>query len=214
MQKYRKKQLLLQNEKKRQMIQHTEKENHPLPPFLPKGAKVLMLGSFPPPKERWKMDFFYPNIQNDMWRIFGLAFFDDINFFLTNNRKMFRESTIREFLTLKRIALWDTAMEIKRQKGNASDKFLEILKPINLKEILLLIPECHAISITGQKAMDTLLSIINAKEPAVGSFEEAMFMNRRLKIYRMPSSSRAYPKPLAEKAAIYKKMFIELGFFL
>ena len=191
-----------------------ESENHPLPPFLPKGAKVLMLGSFPPPKERWKMNFFYPNLQNDMWRIFGLAFFDDVNYFLTDDRKMFRESTIREFLTTKGIALWDTAMEVRRQKGNASDKFLEVLQPINLEEILLLIPECHSIVITGQKAMDTLLTIVNAKEPAVGSFEETMFLIRRLRIYRMPSSSRAYPKPLAEKAAVYKKMFVELGFFL
>ena len=49
-------------------------ETHPLAPFLPVNAKLLMLGSFPPPKERWKMDFYYPNYQNDMWRIFGLIF--------------------------------------------------------------------------------------------------------------------------------------------
>ena len=195
-------------------MQYIESEKHPLPPFLPDGAKVLMLGSFPPSKERWKMDFFYPNIQNDMWRIFGLVFFDDVNYFLTNDRKLFRETAIREFLTQQRIALWDTAMEVKRLKGNASDKFLEILQPINLKGVLLQIPKCHAITITGQKAMDTLLSIVNAKEPTVGSFEETTYLNRCLKIYRMPSSSRAYPKPLVEKAAVYKKMFVELGFFL
>ncbi|MGQ2387720.1 uracil-DNA glycosylase family protein, partial (plasmid) [Acinetobacter ursingii] len=43
-----------------------EIESHPLQPFLPSNAKLLMLGSFPPPKERWKMDFYYPNYQNDM----------------------------------------------------------------------------------------------------------------------------------------------------
>lgn len=52
-------------------------ERHPLSPFLPKGARVLMLGSFPPPRERWCMDFFYPNPQNDMWRIMGQVFFGD-----------------------------------------------------------------------------------------------------------------------------------------
>ena len=31
-----------------------------------------MLGSFPPQQKRWSMAFFYPNFQNDMWRIFGL----------------------------------------------------------------------------------------------------------------------------------------------
>ena len=56
-------------------------ERHPLLPFLPSNAQILMLGSFPPHKERWCMDFFYPNPQNDMWRIIGLAFFGDKTFF-------------------------------------------------------------------------------------------------------------------------------------
>ena len=195
-------------------MQPAEIENHPLPPFLPNGTNMLMLGSFPPPKERWKMDFFYPNIQNDMWRIFGLVFFDDSHYFLTDDRKSFRESALRSFLTEKGIALWDTAMKVKRRKGNASDKFLEVLEPVNLAELLSQIPDCQAIAVTGQKAMDTLLTIVSIKEPTVGSFEETIFLNRRLRIYRMPSSSRAYPKPLAEKAAEYKKMFEELGLFL
>ena len=56
-------------------------ERHPLQPFLPENAQLLMLGSFPPPKERWCMEFFYPNPQNDMWRIIGLVFFGDKTFF-------------------------------------------------------------------------------------------------------------------------------------
>jgi len=36
-------------------------ERHPLRPFLPPNARLLMLGSFPPPRKRWCMDFFYPN---------------------------------------------------------------------------------------------------------------------------------------------------------
>ena len=52
-------------------------EEHPLEPFLPANAVLLMLGSFPPQKKRWSMDFFYPNLQNDMWRIVGLIFFQD-----------------------------------------------------------------------------------------------------------------------------------------
>lgn len=38
-------------------------ERHPLVPFLPDGTKVLLLGSFPPKRERWSMEFFYPNRQ-------------------------------------------------------------------------------------------------------------------------------------------------------
>lgn len=46
-------------------------ERHPLEPFLPENARLLMLGSFPPKRIRWSMEFFYPNLQNDMWRIVG-----------------------------------------------------------------------------------------------------------------------------------------------
>ena len=44
-------------------------EAHPLEPFLPEGARLLMLGSFPPARSRWSMEFYYPNFQNDMWRV-------------------------------------------------------------------------------------------------------------------------------------------------
>ena len=60
-------------------------EEHPLKPFLPANAKLLMLGSFPPQRKRWSMDFYYPNLQNDMWRIFGWIFFQDKEHFLIYN---------------------------------------------------------------------------------------------------------------------------------
>ncbi|MDR1407576.1 MAG: uracil-DNA glycosylase family protein [Tannerella sp.] len=188
-----------------------EKEPHPLPPFFPAAARALMLGSFPPKRERWKMDFFYPNLQNDMWRIFGLVFFGDADRFLTADRRSFREEAIRAFLTAKGIALWDTAMEVRRLKDNASDRFLEVLKPVDLADVLEQLPRCEALILTGQKAMDTLLTLVEADEPATGRFTETAWCGRLLRIYRMPSSSRAYPKPLAEKAAVYERMFRELG---
>lgn len=186
-------------------------ELHPLEPFFPEGAKVLMLGSFPPARSRWKMDFYYPNFQNDMWRIFGLVFFEDKDYFLTEDRKGFCEDRIRHFLSGKGIALSDTAREIIRQKGNASDKFLEIVKVVDLREVLSRLPNCRALITTGQKATDTLLSLISAPAPRVGECTECIYEGRALRIYRMPSSSRAYPKPLVEKAAMYKRMFEELG---
>ena len=35
-------------------------ELHPLGFFLPENTRLLMLGSFPPPRARWSMDFYYP----------------------------------------------------------------------------------------------------------------------------------------------------------
>jgi len=186
----------------------TRTERHPLQPFLPEHARLLMLGSFPPPHERWTMDFYYPNFQNDMWRIFGLVFFADKDYFIAGNDKSFNETLIRQFLTEKGIALYDTAEEVVRQKGNASDQFLAIVKPVDLKNILSQIPHCETIVTTGQKATETLMQLLDvAQTPPVGGLIETTFLNRKLRCYRMPSSSRAYPKSLPEKAIAYSRMF-------
>jgi G:T/U-mismatch repair DNA glycosylase len=65
-------------------------EHHPLEPFLPLNAKVLFLGSFPPPKKRWCMDLFYPNFINDHWRIEGAIWFNDKNHFVDLERNVSR----------------------------------------------------------------------------------------------------------------------------
>ena len=64
-------------------------EQHPLEPFLPENAQVLMLGSFPPQRKRWSMEFYYPNWNNDMWRITGLIFFGDKEHFVDKQQKRF-----------------------------------------------------------------------------------------------------------------------------
>ena len=182
-------------------------ERHPLEPFFPEGARLLLMGSFPPKRERWKMDFYYPNFQNDMWRIIGLVFFDEKDYFLTEDKKSFCESRIRSFLIRKGIAVTDSGREVIRQKDNASDKFLEIVGTIDLSEVLKCLPECEAIVTTGQKATDTLLTMIEAQQPGVGQAVEFVHDGRKLRLYRMPSSSLAYPKPLSAKSEEYKKMY-------
>ena len=195
-------------------MNETVAEKHPLGFFLPENTQLLMLGSFPPPQQRWSMNFYYPNIQNDMWRILGLLFYVDKDFFLEAPRK-FSEEKCKAFCRKKGLGIGDTGVEVIRQKGNASDMFLEIVRPIDLEQVLGQIPQCRAIVVTGQKAMDTLLSVlslyVSVEEPAVGSFSSFVWQGRNMKLFRMPSSSRAYPKPLPEKAAIYRKMFELLG---
>ena len=115
-------------------------ERYPLEPFLPENAKVLFLGSFPPPRQRWCMDFYYPNFQNDHWRIEGAVWFNDRNYFVDVERKCFDKEKIVCFLNEKGIALYDTAQVVRRLKGNASDAFLEIVEPTDLKALLRRIP--------------------------------------------------------------------------
>jgi G:T/U-mismatch repair DNA glycosylase len=187
-------------------------EEHPLEPFLPANAKLLMLGSFPPQKKRWSMDFFYPNLQNDMWRIFGLIFFDDKDRFLFPDKKAFDKKRLIEFLTEKGIALYDTASSVRRLQDNASDKFLEVVEPTDIRLLLKQLPQCKAIVTTGQKATDIIRSQIDVEEPKVGESCPFEFEDRTLRLYRMPSSSRAYPLAIEKKASVYRFMLNELDF--
>ncbi|MDH6357599.1 uracil-DNA glycosylase family protein [Parabacteroides sp. PF5-9] len=192
-------------------MDHTE--THPLGFFLPENTRLLMLGSFPPPRSRWSMEFYYPNIQNDMWRIIGLIFYQDKDYFLKTKKSFSREKAVA-FCEEKGIGIGDTAAEVIRLKANASDKFLEVAKPFDPEEVLSQIPLCEAIVITGQKAMDTFLSVIpQAEEPKVGEYTCFTWMKRSFKLFRMPSSSRAYPKPLEEKAAMYRTMFASIQMY-
>ncbi|ENX15545.1 hypothetical protein F895_02091 [Acinetobacter sp. CIP 64.2] len=190
-----------------------EIETHPLQPFLPSNAKLLMLGSFPPPQSRWKMDFYYPNYQNDMWRIFGLIFFKDKDHFLDLPNRNFKEQLIREFLTQIGIGIFDTAYQVKRLQGNASDKFLEIVTPTNLSKLLEQIPLCHTIMTTGDKATDTLMQHFpeQVNKPMIGQSVQVNFADRELNLYRLPSSSRAYPLALDKKAEAYQQFFEQIG---
>lgn len=187
-----------------------EIEKHPLEPFLPAKARLLMLGSFPPQKKRWSMDFYYPNLNNDMWRIFGILFFNDKDYFLNETRKAFCKERIIDFLNEKGIALFDTASSIRRLQDNASDKFLEVVESTDIAALLRQIPECKAIVTTGQKATDTLRRQLDIEEPKVGDYSEFAFDGRAMRLYRMPSSSRAYPLALDKKAAAYRIMYQDL----
>ncbi|MFA6677614.1 MAG: uracil-DNA glycosylase family protein [Bacteroidales bacterium] len=182
-------------------------EHHPLMPFLPKNAKILMLGSFPPSKTRWSIDFFYPNYQNDMWRIMGLLFFHDKNHFCIIEEKRFNYQKILDFCKAEGIAIFDTARSVKRLKNNASDKYLEIVTPTDIKALLKSIPRCKSIVTTGEKASSIVAKIFNTQIPKVGTFVEIPFENSILKFWRMPSSSRAYPLALEKKASFYKYVF-------
>ena len=186
-------------------------EQHPLKPFTPQHARLLMLGSFPPARSRWSMDFFYPNFINDMWRIYGLCLFGDKDYFVDVGHKSFRKDLLVEFLTEKGVALYDTASAIVRTKGTASDKDLEVVTPTDVKALLRQLPECKAVVVTGQKAADVFTTQFCIEQPKVGDFTEFQFEGRTLRLYRMPSSSRAYPMKLERKAEYYQRMFQDLG---
>ena len=185
-------------------------ERHPLQPFLPNGAKLLMLGSFPPPRKRWCMDFFYPNFSNQMWNIFGLVFFGDAERLIDRNTHTFKQSDIQALLEERGIAIFDTACAVRRLSGNASDKDLKVVEKTDIPLLLSKIPLCHDIVCTGQKSFSVLTDDYGVPVPNMGCYNEFTLAGRPMRLWRMPSSSRAYPMKLEEKAAYYHHMMQEI----
>ncbi|MCM1163481.1 MAG: uracil-DNA glycosylase family protein [Muribaculaceae bacterium] len=186
----------------------TDIETHPWPPFIPEGARVLIMGTFPPGPHRWSMNFYYPNRTNDFWFMMGLIFMGDRDALYRRDERQFDLPAIKQLLTERGIALNDTGRRIRRLKGNASDKFLEIVEPVPLFDLLKQMPECHTIATTGEKAAGVIAGLTDTEIPRMGTMVTSA---SGLDIWRMPSTSRAYPLPLAEKAAYYTTLFRHCG---
>ncbi len=147
-------------------------------------------------------------MQNDMWRIFGIIFFENKEYFITNEK--YDADRIMDFCENKGIALYDSAISIRRLNNNASDNFLEVVDKVDLSALLINIPNCKTLVVTGQKALDIVSELIKIEKTEIGNFTEFQYIGRKMRLYRLPSSSRAYPKPLAQKAEIYKRVFDEI----
>ena len=195
-------------------------EYHPLRPFLPENAKVLFLGSFPPQRKRWCMDFYYPNFINDHWRIEGQIFFGDKNHFVDLEAKRFKIDEIVTFCQAKGLAFFDTSTAIRRLQDNASDKFLEVVEPTDIPALLEQLPHLRAIVTTGEKATETIctsLGILTIPKvntsvtiPLAITVPLASWRGVRgeaLLLWRLPSSSRAYPLSFDKKVEAYQQMF-------
>ena len=235
-------------------------ERHPFQPFLPEGARMLFLGSFPPQPHRWCMPFYYPNWINDFWRIMGLIHFGDKDHFCLTREKRYDEASIRLFCADAGLAFYDTACEVRRLRDNASDAFLEVVTPTDIPALLERIPRCQTLITTGEKATSVVAERFGCPVPSVGEYVDigtdglgtnelwtdgvacarlcdvgtdgvapddlcatgmdvssqagreglihsALVSAGRLRFWRMPSSSRAYPLSLERKADFYRKLF-------
>lgn len=157
------------------------------------------------------MDFFYPNRTNQMWEIFGLIFFGDSQHFVDG--KTFRKEDIIKLLEEQGIAIFDTAYRVRRLRDNASDKFLEVVEKTDIPALLAQIPLCTDIVCTGQKSAETICSDYAVPLPRPGENVPITIninegSQRQLLLWRMPSSSRAYPMKLEDKARYYQRVLL------
>ena len=161
------------------------------------------------------MPFYYPNWLNDFWRVMGLLFYSDKDYFAVPGQKRFDQPRVEAFCRAQGFALYDTACAVRRLKDNASDKFLEVVQATDLPALLARIPVCRTLVTTGQKATDVIVNTFGCAEPPVGGCTEVQVAvpadsgatMRTLTFWRMPSTSRAYPLSLEKKAATYRRLF-------
>lgn len=185
-----------------------EIEKHPWEPFVPANTRVLILGAFPPGRHRWSMEFYYPNLTNDFWRIMGLLYFGDKSALYNADRKRFDLNKIKSLLEEHGIALYDTGHKIRRLKGNASDKYLEIVEPVDLRGLLARMPGCRTVATTGEKAASVVATLTGTELPRMG---QSVVSADGLTIWRMPSTSRAYPLAPERKAEYYAELLSSCG---
>ena len=182
-------------------------ESHPFEPFMPANARLLMLGTFPPSEKRWSMKFYYPNFQNDMWRIVGHCHFGDKQHFVDDNGKRFRLQELASFLSDMGIALYDTCTRVVRTKNTASDKDLEVVEETDLTAMLRQLPQCRAVVTAGQLATSIASRQFGVEVPKMGAYADFELDGRTIRLYRMPSSSRAFPMSIEQKARHYQEVF-------
>lgn len=203
-------------------------EAHPFGQFFFDDTKVLMMGTMPPTSDKWCMAFHYPNFYNDMWRIMGEVFFNDRDYFRVGDEKRFDAEKIKAFLKAYKIGECPSVTHVIREKGNAADEHLTVVATVDLGEVLLRLPHVNWIFTTGGKATEVLLSLINQNisDPDSPNFNPAQppyklpktnqsiavtAFGREFGIYRLPSSSRAYPQSLDKKVAAYRAFFALAG---
>ncbi|WP_370587238.1 DNA glycosylase [Psychrobacter sp. JCM 18900] len=184
----------------------------------------MMMGTFPPTADKWAMSFHYPNFYNDMWRIYGRVFFDDADYFRVGDEKRFDPERIRDFMFERGIASCPTVKQAIRETGNASDKNLTVVTPVDLDVILPQVPKVETLFTTGGKATEVLLNLLSepiakSKHPKTNQSMDYPYQwqstdNQKadvsnLTLYRLPSTSRAYPLSLDKKVAAYKAFFLK-----
>ena len=89
------------------------------------------------------------------------------------------------------------------------------LMPIDIPALLARIPLCHTLVTTGQKATEVISSTFGCPVPPIGGHIDLVVNETPdqvrgdgpLRFWRMPSTSRAYPLPLEQKAEAYRQLF-------
>lgn len=129
------------------MFLHT----HPYPPFIPKDATKLIVGTLPPPRftteelREGDVDFCYGSRDGQLWQILDRIFALDLDFETTEKAVEQR----KEFLAKNRIGICDMVASAEREKIDASDLGMMNVELRDLVDILQKHPSVRSLLFTG-----------------------------------------------------------------
>ncbi len=87
------------------------------------------------------------------------------------------------------------------------------MEQADLDAMLRALPECRGVVAAGQLATTLFAQHygLDIRKMRLGEHRDFTFEGRTISLYREPSSSRAYPMRVEQKAVYYRQMFEELG---
>ncbi|KAG5496091.1 hypothetical protein JKF63_02389 [Porcisia hertigi] len=213
-------------------------EEHPTGSAVHADSRVLFCGSFPPVKR--SIRFFYPNPNNDMWKVLGLVFYDDADAFyspvectssalsLPHPHPSFKsprsgtatraldEARILRFAGSQPIGFFDTCRRVRRHLGNSADSNVEVLERTDVVgDVLLHAPQCAGIITTGTLALTMLLHSLAAHgtfRTSTGVPVEVLFKTRQGKYkYNIPPIGGRLEWLPSEACAFRNALWIHRG---
>ena len=136
-------------------VRPLEIETHPFPP-LPPQATVMMMGRFRPGRQT-RDAVSLSNFQNDMWRVYGLVFFNDAAHFQRSSEKRLMRRKSRRFART-RIASCPTVLEGGAGTRQCVRNVFARVETVDLAAVLAQMPDCRHIALLAE-ATEVLLDI-------------------------------------------------------
>jgi G:T/U-mismatch repair DNA glycosylase len=174
--------------------------------------KTLILGNFPPHKKRWDYEFFYPNKQNNFWKVLAVI----------NGKPLKEMSGLPAIEERKNImkniktGVMNIARRIKRKGHSARDTDIEIIEYNDVLNVIHKHPELETIIIAGYSAKNStaikFIEYLNSQnieyEPPVKIKAGEKFIisigRKKIKCVIVNSTSTAFPIKLDDLVSQFK----------
>ncbi len=132
---------------------------HPWKEYIPEDANKLILGTFPPRKEQWDFDFYYPNKKNKFWKVLAeIAGYKLKDFNESISDKVQEVEEKKYILRLLKLGITDIALKIIRQKNSSLDQNLFLLEFRDIFQILDQNPKIQTLILTSSSNGNSVLT--------------------------------------------------------